>query len=137
MTFERVEHFTHTDVKRLIELFDKEWWTQGRTPQQVQTLLDSVSLTVCFRDSATGQIAAFACVMSDGVFRATIMDVIVAEGYRGQGLGVRVMQTILDEPSMVNIPRINLHCLDELLPFYERLGFEHLLNINVMKLGDR
>lgn len=131
---EQIEQLRTQQIDQLLAMFDKEWWTQNRTRSQVETLLATVEVVVPFWDRETDQLAAFACAMSDGVFRATIMDVIVHDDYRGQGLGVRLVESLINHPKIELLLRVNLHCRDDLIPFYEQFGFEKLLDINVMKL---
>nr|WP_276533943.1 GNAT family N-acetyltransferase [Brucella intermedia] len=69
------------------------------------------------------RIAGFARVLSDFTFKAMIFDVIVAEEYRGQGLGQALVERILDHEKLKRVKSFELYCPDRLVPFYEKLGF--------------
>ncbi|MDL2203642.1 GNAT family N-acetyltransferase [Brucella sp. RRSP16] len=69
------------------------------------------------------RIAGFARVLSDFTFKAMIFDVIVAEDYRGQGLGQALVERILHHEKLKRVKSFELYCPDRLVPFYEKLGF--------------
>ena len=84
----------------------------------------SASAAVVGLTDKNGTLIGFCRALSDGIYRATIYDVIVDEGYQGSGLGKKLMDTILIHPALVNTARIELACLPELVPFYEKWGLE-------------
>lgn len=61
--------------------------------------------------------------ITDGVYKALVCDVIVAEAHRGEGLGERLIDPLLAHSSVARIPHVELYCLPALVPFYERRGF--------------
>jgi predicted GNAT family N-acyltransferase len=66
---------------------------------------------------------AFGRVLTDGVFKALVFDVIVAPDVRGAGLGHALIRHIVADPQLSAVRDIELYCREELIPFYERLGF--------------
>lgn len=106
----------------LTELYRHEWWTNTRTLEQVRQLVQSSDLVVGICD-ASDNLVAFARVLTDWIFRATVYDVIVASDHRGQGLGDRVMRELLSSPVLASVQHIDLYCRPDLVAFYERLGF--------------
>lgn len=76
-------------------------------------------VAVCERE----RLVAFARVLTDFVFKAVIFDVIVDEGYRSHGLGQLLMEQIVNHPSLQSVKHLELYCLADLMPFYERWGF--------------
>lgn len=76
-----------------------------------------------FCEADSQRLVAFARVLSDRVYRAVVLDVIVADHHRGQGLGTLLMQQVLAHPDLKNIELIQLFCLPEMVPFYEKFGF--------------
>lgn len=132
---EPIQIVSDRHISQLMDLFATAWWTQGRSLEQVQTMLATLEAVVALRDSETDELIGFACAMTDGAFRAVIMDVIVRQDYQGNGVGQLLMRTLLEHPSLSELPRINLHCREELFPFYEKLGFTNLPHINVMKFS--
>jgi len=66
---------------------------------------------------------AFARVLTDRAFKALILDVIVAEDLRGEGLGRALVERIICHPDLEQVRHLKLYCLPDLVPFYERWGF--------------
>ncbi len=65
----------------------------------------------------------FPPVLTDFVFKGLIFDVIVAPGHRDRGLGDEVVSLILNHEKLREVRSMELYCLPELVPFYERHGF--------------
>src|SRR5436189_3576352 len=65
----------------------------------------------------------FARAITDGVFLAVVLDVIVAPDVRGVGHGARVMDELLARPELAGVESIELVCQHELIEFYRRWGF--------------
>ncbi|MGF1600676.1 MAG: GNAT family N-acetyltransferase [Thermosynechococcaceae cyanobacterium] len=60
---------------------------------------------------------------SDGIYRATIWDVVIHPDYRGEGLGRKLVQTLLAHPHMNKVERVYLMTTHH-QSFYEGIGFE-------------
>lgn len=89
----------------------------------VETMLAETDVVIGLTDSVTGDLVAFARVLTDSVYKALIFDVIVRDDRRGTGLGGRLMEEILAHPDLGRVDHFELYCLDDLVPFYERWGF--------------
>ena len=68
-------------------------------------------------------IIGFARATSDGVYRATIWDVVIDPHYQGAGLGRKLVQTVLSHPLMSRIERVYLMTTHQ-QAFYQRIGFQ-------------
>src|SRR6266540_1445571 len=86
-------------------------------------MLSRTPVQVGLVDANTNQLVAFCRALSDGVFQATILDVIVHSSRRGEGLGERLMNEVLSVPEIARAANIELVCQPDLVPFYERWGF--------------
>ena len=73
---------------------------------------------------ASGELVGFVRALSDGVFRSTIFDLIVASEWRGRGLGQALVRRILATPALERCRRTDLVCRADMAGFYETLGFE-------------
>jgi predicted N-acetyltransferase YhbS len=71
-----------------------------------------------------GALAGFIRAITDGVYRATIFDVIVHHDWRRHGLGAELIQRAHDHPVLAGCRRVELICLEEMVPWYERFGYE-------------
>lgn len=60
---------------------------------------------------------------SDGIYRATIWDVVIHPDYQGGGLGRKLVETLLSHPYLSRVERIYLMTTYQ-QDFYERIGFQ-------------
>ena len=77
----------------------------------------------------------------DFIYRAVIWDVMVASDYQKQGLGSQLIKEVLNHTKLKNVEIFMLVCLPEMIPFYEKLGFNYkedkyqFMFLNVEKQG--
>lgn len=69
------------------------------------------------------RLIGFARATSDGIYRATLWDVVVHPDYQGEGLGRKLVETVLMHPHVRHVERIYLMTTNQ-QHFYERIGFE-------------
>ena len=72
----------------------------------------------------TGKLVSFARVLTDFVYRGLILDVVVDEAFRQQGLGRRLMEQIVNHPQLQSVEAVLLFCAPEMVPFYQKWGFQ-------------
>jgi GNAT superfamily N-acetyltransferase len=121
-------------VDQLVELFQAEWWTKGRTKVDVGKALASGGPVFAFIDPDGDELVAFARAMTDGVYKAMIFDIIVKSTWRNTGLGGLLMETVMNDPELVNIKHRELYCLAEMVPFYQKWGFtDELTGLHFMR----
>ena len=114
---------TDTHIAQLYQLYQHEWWSQGRQLSDIQTMLHHSDYIFGIGESQAQRLVAFARVLSDRIYRAIVFDVIVAADCRGQGVGALLLEQIVQHPELSKIECIHLFCLPELIPFYQRFGF--------------
>ena len=68
------------------------------------------------------KLVGFARATSDGIYRATIWDVVIDCDYQRLGLGRKLVETVLAHPCMQRVEKIYLTTTHQ-QSFYERLGF--------------
>jgi glucosamine-phosphate N-acetyltransferase len=61
----------------------------------------------------------------DGGFVGHIEDVVVRKDYEGQGIGIKLVMSILEHAKEKNCYKTILDCKDDVKQFYERIGFKH------------
>lgn len=113
---------TGTDAPAVTALSKGVWWMETRSVDLVVALLDhhpAMRVYGVFRGGE--RLVATAALLTDGLTKAILVDVAVAEDCRGEGLGDEVVaRTIATAPdAMEGI----LYCLTGLVPFYEDHGF--------------
>lgn len=134
MTFEAIEHLTENQIEDLYRLYQSEWWTRERQKSDIQQMLKHSDVIVAFCDPQSKRMVAFARILTDYVYRALVLDVIVEESHRGKGLGRILMNTIINHPALKSVERLDLFCLPEIVPFYKKWGFtEEIGNIRFMR----
>jgi ribosomal protein S18 acetylase RimI-like enzyme len=109
--------------RQLLALFQSAWWTAKRTPAAVKQMLNGSDAVVGLVDPATDRLVGFARAITDRVFLAVVLDVIVDPDCRGTGLGRRLMDELLKRPELAGVDSIELVCQPELVDFYRRWGF--------------
>ncbi len=107
----------------LAALFREQWWTAARTPEQVERVLAGSQVLVSAVNQTTDRLVGFSRVLSDDTILAVVLDVMVAEEWRGRGIGARLMDTVLAHPRLADVQSIELVCQARLFPFYARWGF--------------
>jgi predicted GNAT family N-acyltransferase len=136
MSFRYIQSLTEKQVKELCELYQREWWTKGRQLVDVQRMVKHSDVIVGFCEPDTERLIAFARVLTDFVYKALILDVIVHEEYRGTGLGRTLMNTILQHPSLKDVKHVELYCRPEMRSFYQKWGFtDELGELYFMRRG--
>jgi N-acetylglutamate synthase-like GNAT family acetyltransferase len=120
--FKYTDHFSQADLTQLIRLFRAAaFWAQDRSEQDMATALahSFPVVTAWHGDTLIG----FARATSDGVFRATIWDVVIDPTYQGGGLGRKLVETLVSHPHLNRVERVYLMTTNQ-QGFYERIGFE-------------
>ena len=118
-----IDQLSDKQVEELHALYQREWWTKDRRIEDVRRMLAGTDILIALEDPESGELVAFARVLTDGVYRAHLFDVIVKESHRGQGLGRAIVDAVVAHPVLSSVEKIILSCKPELVPFYERWGF--------------
>ena len=106
-----------------------EGWPNPPAPATHLRLLagsDAVELAV---DDTTGQVVGFVTAVTDGILCAYIPYLEVLPAYRRRGIGSELVCRILAR--FAHLYDIDLLCLPEVQPFYERLGFQRAHGMDI------
>jgi ribosomal protein S18 acetylase RimI-like enzyme len=110
------------DLPQLQTLFQEgAFWAQNRKSEDLAIAITYSNPVIGAWDGS--RLIGFARATSDGVYRATIWDVVIHPDYRGFGLGKKLVETLLSHPLMNRVERIYLMTTYQ-QKFYEGLGFE-------------
>ncbi len=119
--FRYTESLAPKDLEQLRALFDGcAFWAAGRKFEDLAKAISYSCPVVTAWDSET--LIGFARATSDGVYRATIWDVVIHDEYQGAGLGRKLVETVLGHPHMSNVERTYLMTTNQ-QQFYEHVGF--------------
>jgi GNAT superfamily N-acetyltransferase len=117
-----VSELSEHHIEQLHELYQKEWWSKGRTLDATRSGVRGSQIIVGLLDE-TDSLIAFARVLTDYTFKALIFDVIVAEHARGRGLGSLLVSLVTGHAALRSVRHFELYCLPELEGFYRSHGF--------------
>jgi GNAT superfamily N-acetyltransferase len=106
----------------LLAFYRREWWTDDRERDGIERMLAGSDLVLSAISG--GALVGFVRAITDGVYRAALFDLIVDPDWRGRGLGVELMERAHAHPVLAGCRRIELICVEEMVPFYEKRGYE-------------
>ena len=109
------------DLFQLQDLFNlTAFWAQERKIEDLQTAIANSEPVISVWDRE--RLIGFARATSDGIYRATIWDVIIHCDYQGAGLGRKLVETVITHPHLCHVERVYLMTTHQ-QKFYERIGF--------------
>ena len=109
-------------LQQLQQLFDRNsFWAQGRSRRELSRMLQTSAAVVSVWQGR--QLVGFGRASSDGLFRAVLWDVVVASAHQGQGVGKRIVSSLLAHPRLIGVERVYLMTSNG-TGFYRQLGFE-------------
>ena len=111
------------DIQRMLS---KVFWSPGITKNEILKGIKNSALVVGAYTEKGEQIG-FPRVVSDKVRFAYLMDVVVHENYRRQGIGQKMVRFALSHPELKDVNQWILRTLDA-HGVYKKLGFEPLKN---------
>jgi ribosomal protein S18 acetylase RimI-like enzyme len=112
-----------SQLEDLRRLFEGEWWSGGRSPEEVRGIVEASQVIVGHVDTETDTLVSFARVVTDFHVFAVVLDVIVDPSLRGAGLGRRLMDDIFSHPRLQGLRGIGLQCRAGTVRFSARWGF--------------
>ncbi|MCX7593950.1 MAG: GNAT family N-acetyltransferase [Fischerella sp.] len=117
-----------SDRKSEIDLYQLQqllniaaFWAKGRSVEDLDIAIANSEPVIAVWNGQ--QLIGFARATSDGIYRATIWDVVIHPDYRGNGLGNKLVETVLSHPRIRSVERVYLMTTHQ-QQFYERMGFQ-------------
>ncbi len=133
--FKYIDQVSQSDLAQLIRLFKSAaFWACDRSEQDMATAIDHSYPVVTAWDRE--RLIGFARATSDGIFRATIWDVVIDPNYQGSGLGRKMVETLVSHPHMSRVERIYLMTTNQ-QGFYQRIGFEENPSTTMVLYGSK
>lgn len=127
MNYRVVNNLTEKQIYQLVELYKNEFWSKDRTYERVVKMLKASDIIIAFVDDHE-ELIGFCRVLTDFVYRGTLYDVIIKPDYRNMGLGAKLLDEVIHHPQLKEVENISLYCLSEMIPFYEKWGFQYDLD---------
>lgn len=115
------DRHSEIDLYQLQELFNlTAFWAKGRSVEDLSIAITNSEPVISIWDRE--KLIGFARATSDGIYRATIWDVVIHPDYQGTGLGSKLVETVLSHPKM-QVERVYLMTTHQ-QKFYEKIGFQ-------------
>ncbi len=108
------------DPSHLVRLYEQAPWAKGRQVEDARDMLAQTDLAISVWDG--DRLVGFGRVLTDYVYRASIWDVIVDQGYQGKDIGTEIIHRILHHPLLKRVDLFWL-CTRDKQTSYEKLGF--------------
>ncbi len=135
---------SRVDYPQLQILFNQAaFWARERSINDLKTAVLNSNPVVTVWDGKT--MIGFCRGTSDGVYRATIWDVVIHKEYQGLGLGRKLVETALSHPLISQVERVYLMTTYQ-EKFYQKIGFQenqsttmvlqNAYDLNPISLGD-
>lgn len=115
------------DIDTLHEMLRRSYWAKDRTREEVAA---SVENSLCFSLLKGADLIGFARVLTDKMAYAIILDMIILDAFRGQGLGQWLVRTMCDHPEVA--PLRQLLWTGDAEGFYRKAGFEEMSNLKFL-----
>ena len=122
LDFEKV----HFEVKN-------SYWGSYRSKEQTRKTIEN---SICYGVYKVNEQIGFARVLTDEVVFAYIMDVVIFDDYKGQGLGKQLLEYILKDKRLKDVLTISLKTKDA-HSFYEKYGFKTVGNSSLWMAIDK
>ena len=117
---------------KLQRLLNKHaFWAQGRSTANLRKILAGSTVVVSLWSGQ--RLVGFGRATSDGICRAVLWDVVVADNLQGHGFGRQVIEALLGAPGIDNVERVYLMTTNS-RGFYEQLGFKTSANQQLLML---
>jgi GNAT superfamily N-acetyltransferase len=128
MAIEFIDTLTEPQIEQLTLLYQQQWWSQGRTRSAVQKMLAGTQVVIALAESESGRLVGFCRLISDGIYRAMLLDVMVDQEYQGRGLGRRLVEALLSHRDIKDVEVVWLCCDPKMVPFYKKWGFDLIVD---------
>jgi GNAT superfamily N-acetyltransferase len=115
------------DIDALYDMLRQSYWAKERTRGEVEKTVDN---SICFSLFNGEEQIGFARILTDRVAYAVILDMIIREDFRGQGLGKWLMGCIFAHPEIAPLRQV-LWTTDA-YNFYKKLGFQEMTTLKFM-----
>jgi len=109
-----------------------EGWPTSPSPERHLRALRGSEVAILAIDEDAGRVVGFVTAVGDGELAAFVPFLEVLPAYRGRGIGRELVRRALDR--LGGRYSVDLVCDDDLVQFYERLGFRRL---TAMAIRDR
>ena len=116
-------------VKKIKLLLDEHtFWAKNRKLSDIKKILKNSSIVVSVWKG--NRLVGFGRATNDGIYRAVLWDVVIANDLQGRGIGKLLLKELINSKRLSNVEKIYLmttKCSD----FYQHIGFKKENNQNL------
>jgi len=125
--------FNNVEIKHTLDIplqqVQKLYLSVGWQYRDIKTIEESFKKSILVTTAWIGNdLVGIARATGDGIFNATIWDVAVRKDCQGQGIGTKLINSMLTKLDDCGIPLITLYTTYTKKNFYSKLGFEFNIN---------
>lgn len=124
MNFSHIQFCSDKTTINLVQLQElyktTAFWAQNRSLEDIAIAIENSNPVVSVWDNE--KLIGCGRATSDGIYRATIWDVVIHPEYQGFGLGSKLVETLISHPYLSRVERIYLMTTHQ-QKFYEKIGF--------------
>lgn len=92
-----IRFITSWKEKEIVDLYKAgDWWKESYDESAINSMISGSFAFVVAIDSTTGKAIGMGRIISDGTSDAYIQDMVVLTEYRGQGIGERLVKSLID-----------------------------------------
>jgi len=117
-----VNELTSEHIKQLHHLYQSEWWTKGRVLEDTIKCVKGSQICIGIIDEDE-KLVGFVRVITDFIYKALILDLIIKEESRKSGLEKKLINLIKNHKKLKDVKHFELYCLPELEEYYAKHGF--------------
>ena len=118
----------------IVELYKAGgWWKDSYNSSGIKTLIEGSFAFAAVVNKTSGKAVGMGRIISDGVSDAYIQDLVILQEYRGQGLGKKLVNALLEHCLSKGLIWIGLIAEPGQDEFYLPLGFKPMKNYVPMK----
>ena len=115
------------NIDALHDMLSRTYWAKDRSREEIEK---TVANSLCFSLFKGEVQVGFTRVLTDDVAYAVILDMVIREDFRGQGLGKWMLQCLVEHPQVV--PLRQVLWTSDADGFYQKLGFEEMSMLKFM-----
>jgi len=126
---------TPGQIPQITALYRQAGWWDGDAPDTPELVTRIVVGSHCFVVAThNGAIVGMGRAISDRASDAYLQDITVRDAYRNQGLGSRIIATLIDRLHSDGIDWVGLIAEKKSYPVYEKFGFRRLADATPLVL---
>ena len=115
------------DIDAVQTMLSRSHWAGDRSREDIEK---TIANSLCFSLVKADEQIGFARVLTDSVIYAVILDMIIREDFRGQGLGKWLVQCIAEHPDVAPLRQVLWTSVA--FDFYKKTGYEEMSKLKFM-----